>query len=140
VTAAQVYVLLGLLMRRFSKLISMEAGVKRQALVALSFAVCSALVPSMSSATCTLTGVIVRVTGYADSYTATAGYIYFRTSSLSPYYYYVATNDDDMVINAIAYMNSGRSVTIQGDVSACPAVPAAGGAASLGTLNYIYNP
>ena len=109
-------------------------------LVALSFAVCSALVPSASYATCTLTGVIIRVTAYDDLYTTTGGYIYFRTSSLASYYYYVVTNDDDMVSNAIAYMNSGRSLTIQGNATACPAVPSAGGAAYLGPLNYMYNP
>jgi hypothetical protein len=102
--------------------------------------VCSALMAAQSSATCTLTGVIVRVTSYDNAYSAIGGYIYFRTSSLSPFYYYVQSSDDHMVSNAIAYMNSGRTVTIQGNIAACPAVPAAGGAAYLGVSNYIYNP
>jgi hypothetical protein len=106
----------------------------------LSFILSSVMVPSLSNATCTLNGVIVRVTAYDDAYTTTGGYIYFRTSSLSPYYYYVSTNDDDMVSNAIAYMDSGRTATISGNVAACPAVPVAGGAASIGVLNYIFNP
>ena len=96
--------------------------------------------PSVSNATCTLTGQIVRVTAYSDAYSATAGYIYFRTSSLAAYYYYVSTPDDEMVGLAQGHMNGGRTVTIQGDVAACPAVPAAGGAAGIGLLNYMYNP
>jgi hypothetical protein len=106
---------------------------------AVSLAGALVAMPSIAQATCTLNGVIVRVTQYDDAYTTTGGYIYFRTSSLAPYYYYVVTNDDDMVSNAIAHMNSGRTVTIQGAVANCPAVPAAGGSAFLGTLNYIYN-
>ena len=104
--------------------------------------IASALVatPSISQATCTLNGVIIRVTQYDDAYSTTGGYVYFRTSSLAPYYYYVVTSDDDMVSSAIAYMNAGRTMTIQGAVATCPAVPAAGGAAYLGTLNYMYNP
>jgi hypothetical protein len=109
-------------------------------LVVMSLILSSVLLPSLSYATCTLTGVIVRVTAYDDAYSGLAGYIYFRTSSLSPYYYSVSTSDDDMVSNAIAYMDSGRNATIQGNVAACPAVPAAGGSASLGSLNYILNP
>ncbi len=109
-------------------------------LVVMSLMLSSVLLPSLSHAACTLSGVVVRVTAYDDAYTTLGGYIYFRTSSLSPYYYYVSTNDDDMVSNAIAYMDSGRTATIQGDTATCPAVPAAGGAAYLGLLNYIYNP
>jgi hypothetical protein len=108
--------------------------------VAVSIASALVAMPSISSATCTLNGVVVRVTHYDDAYTTTGGYIYFRTTSLAPYYYYVVTNDDDMVSNAIAHMNSGRTMTIQGAVASCPAVPAAGGAGYLGTLNYMYNP
>lgn len=108
--------------------------------IILSLMLSSVMVPGLSSATCTLNGVVVRVTSYDDAYTTIGGYIYFRTSSLSPYYYYVSTNDDDTVSNAIAYMNSGRTATIQGNVAACPAVPVAGGSASIGTLNYMYNP
>ena len=108
--------------------------------IVLSFILSSVMVPSLSNAVCTLTGVVVRVTAYEDAYATLGGYIYFRTSSLSPYYYSVSTNDDDMVSNAIAYMNSGRTATIQGNVTTCPAVPAAGGSASIGTLNYMYNP
>lgn len=110
--------------------------------IVLSFILASVMVPSLSNAAiCTLNGVVVRVTAYDDAFAA-ASFIYFRTSSLVPYYYYVSTTDDDMVSNAIAYMNSGRTATIQGNtgVVPCPAVPAAGGAASIGTLNYIYNP
>lgn len=106
----------------------------------MSLILSSMLLPGLSHATCILSGVVVRVTAYDDSYTTTGGYIYFRTSSLSPYYYYVASNDDDMVSNAIAYMNSGRTATISGNTTSCPSVPAAGGAAYLGTLNYMYNP
>lgn len=108
--------------------------------IVLSFMLSSLMVPALSNAACTLSGVVVRVLAYDDAYTGLAGYIYFRTSSLSPYFYYVSTSDDDMVSNAIAHMDSGRTATIQGNVAACPAVPAAGGSASLGTLNYIYNP
>jgi hypothetical protein len=107
---------------------------------AVSMAAALVAMPSIAQATCTLTGVVVRVTHYDDSYSTTGGYIYFRTSSLAPYYYYVVTNDDDMLSNAIAHMNSGRTMTIQGAAAACPAVPAAGGAGYLGTLNYMYNP
>jgi hypothetical protein len=96
--------------------------------------------PGAANATCTLTGQIVRITAYADAYSATSGYIYFRTSSLAPYYYSVSTTDDEMVGLAQGHMDGGRTVTIQGDVAACPAVPAAGGAASIGALNYMYNP
>ena len=123
----------------FGQFIKLEVDVKKN-VFALSFALYLALFPNMSHSACTLTGVIVRVTAYDSAYTATGGYIYFRTSSLASYYYYVATNDKDMVSNAIAYMNSGRSITIQGNATTCPAVPAAGGAASLGSLNYMYNP
>lgn len=107
--------------------------------IVLSFILSAVMVPSLSyAATCTHTGVVVRVLAYDDTYSATSGYIYFRTSSLSPYYYFVSTTDDDMISNAIAYMDSGRTATIQGVVpGACPGVPAAGGAASIGTLNYI---
>lgn len=98
------------------------------------------MAPTIASATCTVTGVIVRVTSYDDAYTATGGYIYFRTSSLSPYYYYVTSNDDDTISNAISYLHSGRTLTINGSVAACPAVPVAGGAAFIGTLNYMYGP
>lgn len=108
--------------------------------IVLSFMLSSVMVPSLSNAICTLTGVIVRVTAYDDTFSATGGFIYFRTSSLAPYYYFVSTTDDDMVSNAIAYMDSGRTATIQGNIAACPAVPAAGGATGIGTLNYIFNP
>lgn len=108
--------------------------------IVLALMLSSVMAPSLSSAVCTLSGVVVRVTSYDDTYTTVGGYIYFRTSSLASYYYYVSTNDDDMVSNAIAYMNSGRTATIQGNAATCPAVPAAGGAAFLGTLNYMYNP
>lgn len=100
----------------------------------------ASLSPGIAQAICTLNGVVVRVTAYDDAYSATGGYIYFRTSSLASYYYYVVTNDDETISNAIAYMNSGRTATISGSTAACPAVPAAGGGAFLGTLNYIYNP
>ena len=113
---------------------------KRKFWLILSFILAAVMTPSLSNATCTLNGVVVRVTAYSDPYSATGGYIYFRTSSLSPYYYYVSTNDDEMVTNAIAYMNSGRTATIQGNIAACPAVPVAGSAASVGSLNYLYNP
>jgi hypothetical protein len=113
---------------------------ERKYWLVLSFILSSVMVPSLSNAVCNLNGVIVRVTAYDDAYTTIGGYIYFRTSSLSPYYYYVSTNDDDMVSNAIAYMDSGRTANIQGNIAACPAVPAAGGSASIGALNYIYNP
>lgn len=109
-------------------------------IIGLCLVLSSVILPSMSYAVCTITGVVVRVTAYDDSYTTTGGYIYFRTSSLSPYYYYVYSNDDDMVSNAIAFMDSGRNATIQGDIATCPAVPSAGGAGYLGSLNYIYNP
>ena len=108
--------------------------------IVLSLILTSVMEPSLSNAACNLNGVVVRVTSYDDAYTTVGGYIYFRTSSLSPYYYYVSTNDDDMVSNAIAYMNSGRTATISGNAAVCPAVPAAGGAASIGTLNYMFNP
>ena len=108
-------------------------------LIVSSLILSSVLVPSLSFA-CNLTGIVVRVTAYDDTYSATSGYIYFRTSSLSPYYYSVSTNDDDMISNAISFMDSGRTATIQGDIAACPAVPAAGGAATIGALNYIHNP
>ncbi|CAN5205396.1 hypothetical protein BH11PSE9_BH11PSE9_00160 [soil metagenome] len=99
-----------------------------------------AALPAVSNAACAITGVVVRVTSYDDAYTTTGGYVYFRTSSLSPSYYYATSNDDDTISNAIAHMNSGRTITIGGDVAACPAVPAAGGAASIGTVSYMYNP
>jgi len=109
--------------------------------VALSVALCSILAPGVSSAVCTLNGVIVRVLHYEDAYSpATSGWIYFRTSSLASYYYYASSADDDTISNAISHMNSGRTVTIQGNVAACPAVPGAGGAASIGRVNYIVNP
>jgi len=112
----------------------------RKHLIVLSLILSSVMLPSLSNAVCTLTGVIIRVTAYDDAYSGLSAYIYFRTSSLSPYYYSVSTSDDDMASNAIAFMDSGRNATIQGNVAACPAVPAAGGTASIGTLNYIYNP
>ncbi len=96
--------------------------------------------PGISNAACAITGVVVRVTSYDDAYSAIGGYIYFRTSSLASSYYYASSNDDETISNAIAYMNSGRTVTISGDVAACPAVPGAGGAASIGMVNYFYNP
>jgi hypothetical protein len=117
-----------------------ETTMKRKYWLILSFILAAVMTPSLSNATCTLNGVVIRVTAYDDLYTTIGGYIYFRTSSLSPYYYYVSTNDDDMVSNAIAYMNSGRTATFQGNVAACPAVPVAGGAAFIGALNYLYNP
>ena len=109
-------------------------------LIVLSLILPSVLVPGLSNAACALTGIVVRVIAYDDSYTTSGGYIYFRTSSLSPYYYYASTDDDDMISNAIAYMDSGRNATIQGAIATCPAVPAAGSWASIGTLNFIYNP
>lgn len=108
--------------------------------IVLSFMLSSFIVPILSHATCTLNGIVVRVTAYDDAYSSLSGYIYFRTSSLSPYYYYVTTSDDAMMSNAIAFMDSGRTATIQGNVTTCPTVPVAGGSANLGTLNYIYNP
>lgn len=104
--------------------------------------ICLALaaIPAVSNASCALTGVVVRVTNYDDAYSATGGYVYFRTGSLASYYYYATSNDDETISNAIAHMNSGRTITISGDIAACPAVPAAGGAASIGTVNYFYNP
>lgn len=106
----------------------------------LSFILTAVLAPSLSNASCTLSGVVVRVTNYDDVYSGTGGYIYFRTSSLSPYYYYLVSNDDDMISNATAYMNSGRTASFTGDVATCPAVPAAGGAGWLGNLSYFFNP
>jgi len=108
-------------------------------LIVSSLILSSVLVPSLSNAACTQTGIVVRVTAYDDSY-STGGYIYFRTASLASSYYYVSTDDDDMISNAIAYMDSGRNATINGNTATCPAAPAAGGSASLGTLNWIYNP
>lgn len=105
----------------------------------LSLVLFGAFVPSLSHAACLLHGTIVRVTAYDNSYSATGGFIYFRTSNLVPYYYFVTTNDDHMISNAINHMNSGRPVYISGNIAQCPAVPAAGGAASLGTLQYMYN-
>ena len=113
---------------------------KRKFWLILSFILAAVMVPSLSNATCTLSGRVVRVTAYSDPYSATAGYIYFRTSSLASYYYSVSTTDDEMVTNAIAYMDTGREATIQGNIGVCPAVPVAGGSASIGALNYIYNP
>jgi hypothetical protein len=117
-----------------------ETTMVRKYWLILSFMLVAVMTPSLSNATCTISGVVVRVTAYDDLYSTLGSYIYFRTSSLSPYYYYVSTNDDEMTSNAIAYMNSGRTATIQGNIATCPAVPAAGGAASLGSLNYFYNP
>lgn len=111
----------------------------KKPLIVMSVILSSILLPSLSNA-CNLNGVIVRVTAYADAYSPTGGYIYFRPTSLAPYYYSVSTLDDDMVSNAIAYMDSGRTATISGSVTPCPAVPPAGGSASIGTLNYILNP
>lgn len=110
-------------------------------LIVSSLILSSALLPSLSNAACTQTGIVVRVTAYDDSYaSSTGGYIYLRTSSLASSYYYVSTDDDEMVSNAIAYMDSGRNVSINGNTATCPAVPAAGGSASLGALNWMYNP
>ena len=95
--------------------------------------------PGLSQASCSLTGTIVRVFSYDDAYGST-NYIYFRTSSLASFYYYVTTTDDDMAINANSHLNSGRTLTFNGNVASCPAVPAAGGSASIGSLNYFYNP
>lgn len=100
----------------------------------------SLLVHGVSHAACNLNGIIVRVTAYDDSFSGSGGYIYFRPAALVPYYYFVVTNDDSMISNAIAFMNSQRYVSIQGNVASCPAVPAAGGAASLGALNYVSTP
>jgi len=105
-----------------------------------SFILAAILAPSLSNAVCNISGVVVRVTGYDDAFSAVGGYIYFRTSSLSPFYYFVSTNDDDMISNAIAFMDSGKTISFQGNIAACPAAPAAGGAASIGALNYFYNP
>lgn len=112
----------------------------QKTLIALGLALAAAAAPGLSSAACNISGVVVRVTAYDDAYSTTSSFIYFRTSSLSPSYYYVTTNDDEMTSNAIAYMDSGRTANIQGNVATCPAAPAAGGAASLGSLNYLYNP
>ena len=109
-------------------------------LIVSSLILSSVLVPSLSNAVCTLTGIVVRVVAYEDSFSPTGGFIYFRPSSMSPYYYSVSTNDDDMISNAISFMDSGRTAAIQGDIAACPAVPAAGGGAGIGALNYIHNP
>ena len=98
------------------------------------------VLPGVSNATCTINGLIVRVLAYDDAFSATGGFIYFRPSTLAPYYYFVSTNDDEMIGNAIDHMNSVRYVQIQGNVAGCPAVPAAGGSASLGSLNYISQP
>lgn len=108
--------------------------------IILGIALSAMMLPAVSQAACTLNGVIVRVTAYDDSYSTIAGYIYFRPTSLASYYYYVYTNDDEMINNAIASMNSGRTLTISGDVGTCPATPAAGGAGYLGLLRYFYNP
>lgn len=108
--------------------------------IVLGLILSSLMVPSLSHATCTLNGIVVRVSAFDDAYSTTSGYIYFRPSSLASYYYYVSTTDDAMISNAIAYMDSGRTATIQGNIATCPAVPAAGGSASIGTLNFIYNP
>ena len=109
-------------------------------LIVSSLILSSVLAPNLSNAVCTLSGVVVRVTAYDDSYSTLGAYIYFRTSSLSSSYYVVSTDDDDMISNAIAYMNSGRSVSINGTATPCPAAPAAGGSANLGALNWMYNP
>ena len=109
-------------------------------LIVSSLILSSVLVPSLSIAVCTQTGVVVRVTAYDDSSTTVGGYIYFRTASLASSYYVVSTDDDDMISNAIAYMNSGRSESINGTATPCPAAPAAGGSANLGALNWMYNP
>lgn len=105
-------------------------------LIVLSLILSSVLVPSLSFA-CYLTGIVVQVLSYDDSYTTTSGYIYFRPNPLAAYVYYTYTNDDDMISNAIAYMDSGRTVTIDGNVT-CPAVPAAGGFGYVGALNYMW--
>ena len=108
-------------------------------LIVSSLVLSSVLLPSLSNAACTLTGVVVRVSAYDDSY-STGGYIYFRTASLASSYYVVSTDDDDMISNAIAYMDSGRSVSINGNTGTCPPALAAGGSASLGALNSMSNP
>lgn len=113
----------------------------RKYCVALSVALFSLLTPGVSSAVCTLNGVIVRVLHYEDAFSAvTSGWIYFRTSSLAPYYYTAHSTDDDTISNAIAHMNSGRTVSIQGNIALCPAVPGAGSSVTIGRVNYIVNP
>ena len=109
--------------------------------IVLSFILSSVMVPSLSHATCNLNGVVIRVTAFDDTYAfGSGGIIYFRPSSLAPYYYSVSTTDDEMISNAIAYMDSGRTATFQGNIVVCPIVPGAGGAAGIGTLNYILTP
>ena len=41
----------------------------------LSFILTAVLAPSLSNASCTLSGVVVRVTNYDDAYSGTGGYI-----------------------------------------------------------------
>ena len=106
--------------------------------IVLSFMLFSAMVPSLSNA-CTLSGVIVRVTSYDDAFAAN-NFIYFRTSSLASFHYFVTTTDDDMVSNAIAYMDSGKTVTISGSAAVCPPVPPPAGLAGIGALNWMFNP
>ena len=106
-------------------------------LIVLSLLLSSMLVPGLSNAACALTGTVVQVLSYDDSYATSSGVIYFRTDPLAPYVYYTYTNDDDMISNAIAYMDGGRTVTIEGNAATCPAITV-GGFGHIGALTYMW--
>jgi hypothetical protein len=110
---------------------SMKSFCKHAAMASLAILV---VAPMAASATCTITGPIVRVTAYADSYSATGCSIYVRPSALATFYYSAITNDDDMCSNAVVAATTGVDATVQGDTASCPTT---GTNRSMGALNYI---
>ena len=92
--------------------------------------------PLSVQAVCTVTGKIISVRTYDDSFSSTGCHIYMRNSALASHYYYVASNDDDMCSNA---NNSQISeVRVSGNATACPT---SGQSRSMGRLrSIIHNP
>ena len=79
------------------------------------------LLPVAAQATCSISGPIVRVLQYDDSYSSRACYIYMRSgNSLSSVYYYTRTNDDNMCSTAATAVTSSVDVYVRGDATSCP--------------------
>ena len=97
------------------------------------------LMPVAAQASCSVSGVIVRVTQYDDSYTSTGCYIYMRSNGpLTSYYHYTKTNDDNTCTNAAIAVTSSVDVRVNGSATSCPA---SGSSRYMGLVNYlIINP
>ena len=87
-------------------------------LFAIAFIISTFTFPLAANATCTKSGIVVRVTDYADG-VGSYHYIYMKTSALSTIYYYTRTTDDNMAEIANNALTSQVRVTIQGDRSTC---------------------